>query len=106
MRAVDIMPRPLARELASLGRGIAIARRRRRIPVSVMLERTGLAKRTYQQVEAGDASVAVAAYAMALYALGLSSGISKLADPSLDETGMLVELDQLPKRLRRAKGSS
>lgn len=97
------MPRAIRRDLERVGRGIAIARRRRRIPVSLMLERTGLAKRTYQQVEKGEPSVSIAAYAMALNALGMSANIALLADPQTDETGMLIETENLPKRVRRAK---
>ncbi len=103
MKAIDIMPRPVSRELERLGRGIAIARRRRRIPVALMLERTGLAKRTYQQVEKGDPSVAMAAYAMALHALGMSTNLGLLADPERDASGMLIEIQSLPKRVHAAK---
>ncbi len=103
MKAIEIMPRAVARELQNLGRGIAIARRRRRIPISMMLERTGLSKRTYAQIEKGRPTVAIAGYAMVLNALGLSSNLSALADPAKDEAGMLIDTENLPKRVRRAK---
>ena len=103
MKSVDIMPRQVARELERVGSGIAIARRRRRIPMSTMLERTGLSKRTYQQVEKGDPRVAMAAYAMSLFALGLSKNIALLADPERDASGMLLDTQNLPKRVHATK---
>ncbi|MGH6802005.1 MAG: hypothetical protein ACREC3_01395 [Methyloceanibacter sp.] len=103
MKAIDIMPLPLERELKQLGAGIAIARRRRRITMALMLKRSGLSKRTYQMIEKGDPRVAMGAYAMSLFALGLSGGISALADPGKDAAGLLLEADRLPKRVRATK---
>ena len=100
MKAIDIMPSPLRRELKRLGAGIAIARKRRRISTGLMLQRTGLAKRTYQLVEKGDPRVSMGAYAMSLFALGLSANIGLLADPDKDPAGMLLENERLPKRVR------
>lgn len=97
------MPRVLLRDLENVGRGIAIARRRRRIPVELMLQRTGLSKRTYQQVEKGVPTVAMAAYAMALNALGLAGNLALLADPTKDEAGQLLEAESLPKRIRQRR---
>ncbi len=71
--------------------------------MALMLERTGLSKRTYQQVEKGDPSVAMAAYAMSLFALGLSGNIALLADPNRDESGMLIETSNLPQRVHAVK---
>jgi transcriptional regulator with XRE-family HTH domain len=105
MRAAQIMPRAVLRDLQDVGRGIALARRRRRIPVSMMLERTGLSKRTYAQVEKGVPTVSMAAYAMALNALGLSRNLALLADPARDEAGLLIETENLPRRVRRTKSS-
>ena len=100
MKAIDIMPVPLGRELKQLGAAISVARRRRRITMALMLARTGLSKRTYQMIEKGDPRVAMGGYAMTLFALGLSGGISALADPGTDAAGLLLEADRLPKRVR------
>ena len=103
MKAIDIMPLPLERELKQLGAGISVARRRRRITMALMLKRTALSKRTYQMVEKGNPRVAMGAYAMSLFALGLSGAISALADPAKDAAGLLLEADRLPKRVRATK---
>ena len=106
MKAIDIMPVNLRRSLAQFGRGIALARRRRRIPTALMLERTGLSKRTYYLIERGDPRVALGAYAMALHALGLSAGLTELADPFKDVAGTLLEQERLPKRIHPVKPGS
>lgn len=100
MRAIDVMPSPVKRDLARLGESIALARRRRSIPVALMLERTGLSKRTYRLVEKGDPRVALGAYAMSLFALGLSSRLIEIADPGQDDIGLLADQERLPKRIR------
>jgi hypothetical protein len=47
--------------------------------------------------------VSVGAYAMALYALGLGTPLGDLADASRDDQGLLLEAEQLPKRVRPKK---
>lgn len=97
----DVMPGSVKRSLRKLGRDIALARRKRRLTVEMMLERTGLSKATYGRVEDGEASVGVGAYAMALFALGLGPALGDLADPRGDDAGLLMEEARLPKRVRR-----
>lgn len=98
--SVDAMPMAVRRSLVQLGHDISLARRRRRITVGMMLERTGLSKATYGRVEDGEASVSVGAYAMALFALGLGPALGDLADPRGDDAGLLMEEARLPKRVR------
>ncbi len=66
----DIMPARLRRSLAKLGADIALARRKRSLTTIMMAERLGVAKTTYFKIERGDPSVAMGAYAMALFVLG------------------------------------
>jgi transcriptional regulator with XRE-family HTH domain len=96
----DVMPMSVRRSLRKLGRDIALARRKRRLTVEMMLERTGLSKATYARVEHGEASVGMGAYAMALHALGLGPALGDLADPRGDDAGLLMEEARLPKRVR------
>lgn len=98
---VDVMPFSVRRSLRKLGGDIALARRKRRLTAEMMMERTGLSKATYARVEAGEPTVSVGAYAMALFALGLGTALSHLADPRADDTGLLMEEERLPKRVRR-----
>ncbi|MER2264619.1 helix-turn-helix domain-containing protein [Methylobacterium oxalidis] len=98
---VDVMPASVRRSLRKLGGDIALARRKRRLTAEMMMERTGLSKATYARVEAGEPTVSVGAYAMALFALGLGPALGQLADPRKDDTGLLMEEERLPKRVRR-----
>lgn len=98
-----VLPLPLRRAIAKLGGDIAIARRKRSLTVEMMAERIGVHKTTYLKVEKGDPRVAFGIYSMALFVLGLSDGLTALADPSRDDTGLLLDTDRLPKRVRVPK---
>lgn len=100
----DTMPIKVRRGLQKLGGDIAIARRKRRLTVEMMLERTSLSKQTYQRIEKGDPSASIGAYAMCLFALGLTDPFSDILDMRNDETGLLLERERLPKRVRLPKG--
>jgi hypothetical protein len=45
-------------------------------------------------------------YASALFALGFGTPVDELADPRRDETGLLLDLERLPKRARSTAGRS
>ena len=89
--------------IANLGADISIARRKRSLTVGMMAERIGVHKNTYLKIEKGDPTVAFGIYAMALFVLGLSEGLTALADPGRDDTGLLLDADHLPKRVRVRK---
>lgn len=40
---------------------------------------------------------------MALFVLGLSEGLTGSADPGKDDTGLVLDTDRLPKRVRVRK---
>lgn len=69
----------------------------------MMAERTGLAISTYSHMEKGDPSVAMGAYAMALFVLGFGEAFGNLADVRRDEEGLLLDEERLPKRVRPKK---
>ena len=94
-----IMPPKLCRALAKLGTDIDVARRKRVLTVAMMCERTGIAKSTYRRVATGDPAVAIGVYAMCLFVLGID-GLAELADAGSDNTGLLMEQERLPKRVR------
>jgi transcriptional regulator with XRE-family HTH domain len=98
-----ILPRGIKTSLIKLGRDIRTARLRRRLTAAMMAERLGTSRPTYLNVERGHPGVSVGAYAMALYALGLGTPLGDLADASRDDQGLLLEAEQLPKRVRPKK---
>ena len=99
----SVLPMRLRLAIAKLGADIAIARRKRSLTVGMMAERIGAHKNTYLKIEKGDPTVAFGIYAMALFVLGLSEGLTALADPGRDDTGLLLDADHLPKRVRARK---
>lgn len=96
----DIMPSRVKRSLAKLGGDIAIARRKRKLTAAMVAERVGVAKATYQKVEKGDPSVSMGVYAMTLFVLGFAEALGEIADVRRDDTGLLLDADRIPKRVR------
>ncbi|MDB6094047.1 MAG: family transcriptional regulator [Verrucomicrobia bacterium] len=103
-RANIFLPATLRRSLVKLGSDLRAARQKRALTISMMLERTGVAKATYQKVEKGDPTVSLATYAMALYVLGFGDALGTLADAKGDETGLLLDQQRLPQRVRTKAG--
>jgi DNA-binding XRE family transcriptional regulator len=96
----DVLPTRVRRSLSKFGRDLSIARRKRHLTAAMMAERTGLANGTYLRIEKGDPSVAMGAYAMALFVLGFGEVFSGMADVRRDEEGLLMDEARLPKRVR------
>lgn len=88
------------RALRMLGRDIRDARRRRSLPAEVVAERAFTSRPTLRRIEAGDHTVGAGIYAAVLQALGLLDGLTQLADPSRDATGLALAAESLPKRAR------
>jgi transcriptional regulator with XRE-family HTH domain len=103
--SADLLPPPVRNSLRKLGSDLAIARRKRAFTVATMAERTGVAKNTYLKLEKGDPSVSLGAYAMALFVLGFENALSQLADVRTDDTGLLLDNERLPKRVRAKKNA-
>jgi transcriptional regulator with XRE-family HTH domain len=99
----DVLPPAVKRSLAKLGSDLATARRKRRLTTLAVAERMGVAKNTYLRVEKGDASVGLGIYAMALFVLGFGEPLGGIIDVSRDDTGLLLDEERLPKRVRMKK---
>jgi DNA-binding XRE family transcriptional regulator len=94
------IPLPAKRALGKLGADIRDARRRRRIPTELMAERADISRTTLNKIEQGDPGVSMGAYVSVLFVLGLTGRVEELADASHDATGLAVEEEHLPKRIR------
>ncbi len=87
--------------MVQLGRGINVARRRRKLTAAMMAERIGVGRQTYSRVEGGDPTVAMGTYLMAMFVLGLEwESFERSADPQADEMGTALEIADLPKKVR------
>jgi transcriptional regulator with XRE-family HTH domain len=88
------------RALRKLGADIQDARKRRRLPMSVVADRAFTSRSTLQRVEAGDPGVGIGIYAATLQALGLLDGLAQLADLTRDSVGQALVATELPERAR------
>jgi transcriptional regulator with XRE-family HTH domain len=99
----DLLPPAVRRSLSKFGQDLANARRKRRLTIAMMAERMGIAPNTYRRVEQGDPSVAMGAYAMALFVAGFGGALGDLADARHDDVGLQLDEERLPKRVRVKK---
>ena len=98
-----VHPPSVQRALRALGRDIGIARRKRRLPVADFAVRMGVSQGTLIRLEKGEAGVSIGALAMAFLVLGELHRIEDILDVSRDDTGLLLDIDSLPRRIRRPK---
>lgn len=97
------LPPSVQRTLRALGRDIGIARKKRRFPVADFAARMGVSPGTVVRLERGEPGVAVGVVAMALLALGELHRLEALIDVSRDDTGLMLDIDSLPQRIRRPR---
>ena len=97
------LPIPALTALRKLGQDIADARRRRRITMALLAERSGVLSKTLSKIEHGDPSVSMGGYVSVLFALGLIDRLKDLADANHDKVGRALEEEHLPKRVRLPK---
>jgi hypothetical protein len=55
---------------------------------------------TLLRIEKGESGVAMGSYATVLFTLGLADRLGDIADPRNDATGLRLEEEHLPKRIR------
>jgi transcriptional regulator with XRE-family HTH domain len=91
-------PAAVRKALRKLGADIHDARRRRRLPMSVVADRAFTSRSTLQKIEAGDTAVSIGIYAAVLQALGLLDGLGQVADIGNDLVGQSLASAELPKR--------
>lgn len=93
-------PLPVKRALKKLGLDIRDARKRRRIPMWLASDRASISRATLTKIERGDEGVSLGAFAKVLFILGMVDHLAQLVDPRVDELGLGLVSDNLPKRIR------
>jgi transcriptional regulator with XRE-family HTH domain len=94
---------PVLRALRKLGADIRDARRRRRIPVSILAERASISRTTLNRIEKGDPNAALGNYATVLFTLGMVERVADIADARHDAVGLELEEEHLPQRIRLSR---
>ena len=96
------LPFEVSQAALELGERIRIARKRRHLLQAELAQKAGVGEKTIRRLENGDAGVSIGTVLNVLWALGLLSSASALADPDHDEHGKTLDLVRLPKRIRHA----
>lgn len=91
--------------LQRFGDYLRIARVKRGLTVEAMAGALDIHRSTYSKMEIGDPTVAFGLYANAMFLLGFGTPFERLIDPRHDETGLLLDLRRLPRRVRSAQTS-
>lgn len=102
----EALPPAVKRGLEQLGADIAVARKRRHIPLRQMAERMMVSLDTVQRLEKGEPGVGIGVVASALWVLGMGDRLSLLVDPARDQVGLARDLERLPKRVSGRRSSS
>lgn len=103
MKTSSPLPGPVKTALKKLGADIQDARKRRRIPTTLMAERAFISRSTLGRIEKGDSSVSLGNYAAVLFVLGLTDRLKNLIDANNDPIGRAFEEERLPKRIHLPK---
>ena len=102
-RITQAPPAAVEDTIRRLGRNIRTARLRRKLRIEDVANRIGASRYTVADVEKGKPGASMAAYAGALWALGLLEGMSEVADPDHDEEGKTLESARRPKSAPRRR---
>ena len=104
--AVILLTPRIARSLVKLGRDIDVARKKRRLTIAALCERAGISAPLYARLVAGAPGTSVGAYAMVLFALGMGTPFDSLMDAAMDDAGLLLEEERLPRRVSNPRKRS
>lgn len=102
-RITEAPPAAVEDALRRLGRNIRTARVRRKLRIEDVAERIGASRFTVADLEKGKPGTSIAAYAGALWALGLLEQMDELADPDRDEEGKALESARSPRQAPRRR---
>ncbi|MDX8397749.1 MAG: helix-turn-helix transcriptional regulator [Mariprofundaceae bacterium] len=95
------VPRQVLSECKKLGEDIRHARIRRKFTMDELSERTGISRGTLSKIENGNPNVALGIIGRVLFILGIKKGIGQLADLSVDPISRDLEIELLPKRVKK-----
>ena len=102
-RINEAPPAAVAETLKRLGRNIRTSRLRRKLRITDVAARMGVSRFTVADLEKGKPGTSMAAYAGALWALGLLDRMDAVADPERDEEGKALESARNPKEAPRRR---
>ena len=97
------LPDVIAQRVKELGHCIRLARTRRQLSIVELAAKAGIDRNTLGALERGKPGVAISAYLLTLWALGLERTLDGVANPDTDIHGKTLEASRLPKRVRKPR---
>lgn len=94
------LPSRVLRSLQKFGSDVEIARKKRRLTVEALCARAGISRALYNRMVHGAPGTSASAIAMVLFALGRGTPFDELLDVTKDDTGLLLDQERLPERVR------
>ncbi len=105
MGEFSVLPEVVTQRVKELGHRIRLARIRRKISIVELAAKAGIDRNTLGALELGKPGVAISAYVMTLWALGLEQTLDAVAHPDTDSHGKTLEVSRLPKRVRKPRST-
>lgn len=99
------LPDVVAQRINELGHRIRLARTRRKLSIAALAAKAGIDRNTLGALEHGKPGVAISAYVLTLWALGLERTLDAVANPDTDIHGKTLEASRLPKRVRKPRST-
>ena len=93
-------PYPVERAIKRLGANLRTARLRRNLTIEEVAEKIGTGPRAVADAEKGKVSTSIAVYTALLWAYDLSGPMVDLADPAIDEKGLVLSTHRQRARAR------
>lgn len=91
-KTVSSIPGQARNALIKVGSDLRVARERRGESLRVWALRLGVSVPTLRRMEAGDPTVGVSCYAVAFFLIGKTREFANIADPSLDQQALSMEI--------------
>jgi len=99
------LPDVVAQRIKELGHRIRLARTRRKLSIAALAAKAGIDRNTLGALEHGKPGVAISAYVLTLWALGLERTLDAAANTDADLHGKTLEASRLPKRVRKPRST-
>jgi transcriptional regulator with XRE-family HTH domain len=97
------IPSEVSDRIAELGYRIRLARTRRGMSIAEVAAKAGINRNTLSALELGKPGVALGAYVIVLWALGLDKTLDGVAHPDADTHGKTLEASRRPERVRKSR---
>ena len=99
------LPNEATERIKELGYRVRLARTRRGMTIAELAAKAGINRNTLNALELGKPGVALGAYVIVLWALGLDKMLDGVAHPDADTHGKTLEASRRPSRVRKSQKS-